>query len=57
MRTPIGTRPSRGEMNCSPVSIEDTLIAWVQRDLEEQQRLREKFYRDLDDDWDRDRER
>jgi hypothetical protein len=44
-------------MNRSPVSIDATLIARVQRDLEEQQRRREELYRDLDDDWDRDRER
>ena len=44
-------------MNRSPVAIDATLIARVQRDLEEQQRRREELYRDLDDDWDRDRER
>jgi hypothetical protein len=44
-------------MNRSPVSIDATLIARVQRDLEEQQRRREELYRDLDDDCDRDRER
>jgi hypothetical protein len=44
-------------MNRSPVAIDATLIARVQRDLEEPQRRREELYRDRDDDWDRDRER